>query len=533
MMLRVLPAIALLALPCAAGASTTHDLRGTWACCGPGGAANQTWTITSMDQSSGVFSGTGGGGSYTFPVTGTADGNAVTFTTGPYDQLPSYSATFTGTISADSKSMAGDWGNSSQSGTWKATRDTVPPGSGGGGGGGGGEPPPNLPPECVNPTTLLATCANAAGPPAVCGPSGTILPQCNYPLVLPTVCGPSNTILVACTGQGPYVVACGGFGTILPQCTLPPPQLPQVCGPSTGTILPACTGANNPVTVCGPSGTALPQCNFGGRINATPLDTGSSTGAITLTLSCVNSLASSARRAAAAQAKPKCDATAVILSARNALRASLHQEANSLSRLYEDAADRGREARAPLSAADPLRDLTIGTRNAQAFRTRADAMALSRLGVTGVSYPDKIVSPSPLIAQLGGQAGPPAYAGPTDFWGAAYVYDAPGRYAAKMIAAVDEIRKLFISNAQGSLARPSAKAPTRIVKRIKLRAGQRKVRVRVKLPRAFVRGLVREVGKKGRRAAVRVIVSFRAKPRPVARFVDLPLRIKRGHARRR
>ena len=49
-------------------------------------------------------------------------------TTGPYTQLPSYSATFTGTISANGKTMKGGWtSNHSQSGTWTATRTSAPP----------------------------------------------------------------------------------------------------------------------------------------------------------------------------------------------------------------------------------------------------------------------------------------------------------------------------------------------------------------------------------------------------------------------
>src|SRR5205085_4211714 len=87
-----------------------------------------------------------------------------------------------------------------------------------------------------------------------------------------------------------HLAACGGTGTILPQCTHPPPQLPQVCGPSTGTILPPCTGANNPVTVCGPSNTVLPQCNFGGPISATPINLTDGNGNITVNLGCPASL---------------------------------------------------------------------------------------------------------------------------------------------------------------------------------------------------------------------------------------------------
>lgn len=108
-----------------AAASTTHDLTGTWSCCGPGGASAQTWTITAMDKASGNFSGTGLGGSIKMNITGNASGDAVTLTTAYVGS--SYAATFKGTLSGDSKQMAGSWeSTSSQKGTWTATRPSAP-----------------------------------------------------------------------------------------------------------------------------------------------------------------------------------------------------------------------------------------------------------------------------------------------------------------------------------------------------------------------------------------------------------------------
>jgi sugar lactone lactonase YvrE len=123
---------AILAFACAlllgggqAAASTPHDLTGTWSCCGPGGAAAQTWTISAMDKASGNFSGTGLGGSIKMDITGNANGDAVTLTTAYTGS--SYSATFKGTLSADSKTMSGSWeSTSSQNGTWTATRPSAP-----------------------------------------------------------------------------------------------------------------------------------------------------------------------------------------------------------------------------------------------------------------------------------------------------------------------------------------------------------------------------------------------------------------------
>ena len=123
---------AILAFACAlllgggqAAASTPHDLSGTWSCCGPGGASAQTWTITAMDKASGNFSGTGLGGSIKMDITGNANGDAVTLTTAYTGS--SYSATFKGTLSSDSKTMSGSWeSSSSQKGTWTATRPSAP-----------------------------------------------------------------------------------------------------------------------------------------------------------------------------------------------------------------------------------------------------------------------------------------------------------------------------------------------------------------------------------------------------------------------
>lgn len=116
-----------LLLACAgqAAASTGHDMTGTWSCCGPGGASAQTWTITTMDKASGNFSGTGQGGSIQMNITGNVSGDAVTLTTAYVGM--SYSATFKGTLTGDSKKMSGSWeSSSSQKGTWTATRPSAP-----------------------------------------------------------------------------------------------------------------------------------------------------------------------------------------------------------------------------------------------------------------------------------------------------------------------------------------------------------------------------------------------------------------------
>jgi hypothetical protein len=63
---------------------------------------------------------------------GSVAGTSVSLTTGPYDQLPDYTATFAGTLSATGDSMSGTWSDTfGQNGTWTATRNPttcpVPP----------------------------------------------------------------------------------------------------------------------------------------------------------------------------------------------------------------------------------------------------------------------------------------------------------------------------------------------------------------------------------------------------------------------
>jgi hypothetical protein len=108
-------------------AADSPDITGTWKCCGAGGAAAQTWVITS---GTGTLSGHGSGGPYTFPISGTVSGNRATIITGPYDQLPGYTGTLTATISADGNTISGSWtSNIGQSGTFTATRTGAPAGT--------------------------------------------------------------------------------------------------------------------------------------------------------------------------------------------------------------------------------------------------------------------------------------------------------------------------------------------------------------------------------------------------------------------
>lgn len=74
----LLAGIAALALAGAAHAAAQYDLRGTWDTYGTGGGYSGTFTVTTMNRSTGAFSGTGDGS--VFELKGTESGSAVSFT---------------------------------------------------------------------------------------------------------------------------------------------------------------------------------------------------------------------------------------------------------------------------------------------------------------------------------------------------------------------------------------------------------------------------------------------------------------------
>ncbi|MDX6699156.1 MAG: hypothetical protein QOE65_2553 [Solirubrobacteraceae bacterium] len=431
--------------------------------------------------------------------------------------------------------------------------------------------------QCTNLSTLRATCADATGPPAVCGPTGTILPQCYLPVNLPVVCGGSGTVLVACQSEGPYIVACGGTGTILPQCTHPPPPRPNICGPSTGTILPACTGANNPITVCGPSGTILPQCNFGGPIGATPLDVPNGTGDVDVTVTCPSSVArlggSDGPRTAQVrlpQPKTKCQGAAELAALRDRLAFALGTYATSASQAFR----RQAVAVGPFDVtrynAGTAQDM--GLYNSRVFEGRAYRITQAYFGPSGNPLPG-VLNEAGRQEELGGRCCP-VYIGPDGIWARfGGRVDGVGGYTSayssawKRFPAGENPGPRWVSDGSGSLrgaldqyakaagrshgptlpgaaqglrlppygpptagaaaTRPGCTPGGRgVSRRFTLRSGERR-RVRIRLSRATVRRLVRCATRGARVLPVRLIVSFAAKPRPVVRFYDIRMRIKR------
>jgi|HubBroStandDraft_5_1064220.scaffolds.fasta_scaffold796053_2 hypothetical protein len=118
-------AIAVAVALCSAGSAEARvaaDLAGTWKCCGAGGAATQSFVITS---GSGSLRGTAKlpGGRVFAAITGRRVGGNVKIVTTYNSFAPGYVATFVGAISTSGRSMSGTWtSNAHQSGTWTATR---------------------------------------------------------------------------------------------------------------------------------------------------------------------------------------------------------------------------------------------------------------------------------------------------------------------------------------------------------------------------------------------------------------------------
>jgi hypothetical protein len=393
-------------------------------------------------------------------------------------------------------------------------------------GGGGGDPAPR--PECVNPTTLLVTCANPSGRLAgVCGPSfASIFPACYLPTVPPTVCGPSfGTIVKPCQLKTPEILACGGLGTILPQCKSAPKSVPQVCGPSSGTILPACTGGNNLVLVCGPStGTVLPPCNFKGRIrSAPPLDPNKSA-TLDVELSCPpkTARASSSSGARAAQKKPaeECDLTAAVEIARDGLVTALRRHAADVGFGFLQVAE--------------IQNLTAdGNANSRAFAQRAYALIGSFLGQTSTGVlssadglTDRLRHPTLLR---------PPYQGPDSIHvGSDDIEQSVSNWSYSFARTILTLRQLQgkAGNRPDLTPRDSAAKRPRVVKRFKLRSRKRR-RVKLKLSKKIVRALVREARKSKtskRVIPIRIVIAYRGKLQgrriPVARMMDVKLRVK-------
>lgn len=177
--------------------------------------------------------------------------------------------------------------------------------------------------------------------------------------------------------------------------------------------------------------------------------------------------------------------------------------------------------------------------NAQAFRTRAERIIQRTFGTTQPG-----TDAGPVFDELIAHAGSPSYIGPKPipdancgalnpfyFW--VGLADAAVEFQTSINTQLKSYNSL-VGSLQRTTHSPDVQAHAgaatgggpRVVRHRRIRRGHRAV-LRIKLPRAFVRTLAQTAGKHARFVALRVIVEFSAKPRPVAELVDVRVRVKR------
>jgi hypothetical protein len=347
---------------------------------------------------------------------------------------------------------------------------------------------------CTNPATLLATCADLAGPPGLCAPGRELFPQCLHPVVPQTQCRRTGG-LVECTQTTPggreAIGSCASIGPALPECNVPRREVPVACHAGEFNLDPlpgqVCFGgAPVPITNCPPPSPAVsPACVFSTTVTAPNAPRGAQAAArrkargrtVSVTIGCPKVLA-----------KPRCTGTIAVDGLRTSLLRTLAKQAEYSSGTY--------------------RHFVPGLAGfAATFQKSADAIAKRVLG--GRKLP-KAVNTAAIVAELG-RSDPQTIA-----------------YAASLQRAVREYRRLAGKAKKRRRAKRSdaqASRGTTTLKRFSLKSGRKRARIRVRLSAAAVRRLRRDAAKRGR-VPVRVIVSFKANPRPVVRFVDLGLRVR-------
>lgn len=390
---------------------------------------------------------------------------------------------------------------------------------------------------CTDPKTFEASCADSNGLPSVCGPSGTIFPQCNLPFDLPAACSGTGTGLPTCSLPGNYTVACGSLGISLPVCDLPPPEIPQVCGPTTVGLAP-CAGANNAVLACGPTSLGFPPCAFKTLVKAPkPLGLDGAT-KLNATLSCPDG---------AIGDDDSCDATVDIMALTQAKINALLAEAEQLSDRFANS----RTEDDSYYDGDEFGELADAAVNAERFFIRSREWTEFYLAEEYNSNfgeePLRFLPLSPterarLIDDLRQPDRAHEYTGPPDLYDNAFTFSAIVTMVNSIDAALTDLylvqKKAAKGSGDGARIRPAPSAALAVAarrasdpnrpqfeRRLKLRRDKR-TRVRLKLSRKVVRALVKLAPRKAPVVPARLVVSFDAEPRPIVRFVDFPLRIK-------
>ncbi len=348
-------------------------------------------------------------------------------------------------------------------------------------------PDPPVPDRCINPATLLVTCADSTGAAGNCPNASSGFPQCQRPYALVTVCTTGKE-LVCSLPQPPAVTACGSFGLALPECTTPKREVPGLCRPQgLGTAAaPVCAIDMAPVTVCPPpAGTVVPACNFTTTITPAPL-TGASRRAraaarrstVRVTLSCPRSLASRG-----------CRGHVVAGALRAALRRALGSQARTTADVYRYYVSGGAAFASPFG--------------------RAASKAADR-ALAGTRIP-KVIDRRGVVRGLGRD-------------------DAlTNSFAGSLRRAVNEYRALATGKRPSSSATGARAAATSGTATIPFRIakGRRRDTVNVPFSSAALRRLVADAGGR-RRTPMRIVVAFRNGDRPIARFADVALALPRS-----
>jgi hypothetical protein len=269
------------------------------------------------------------------------------------------------------------------------------------------------------------------------------------------------------------------MGQALPECNVPRREVPTQCtsggfnlDPLPGQV--CWSGAPGAITNCPPPSPAVtPACGFTTTVTNPNRPQGAAAAArrkratgVTVTIGCPKVLA-----------KPRCKGTVAVDGLRTSLLRTLARQAQYSAGTYKYFV--------PGLAAF-----------AGPFQKSANAIAKRVLGGTKLPKAVKIAA---IVAGLG-RSDPQTKS-----------------YAASLQRAVNEYRKLAgrAKKRRGSKrAAAQAARSTTTFKRFSLKSGRKRARI-----------LRRDAAKRGR-APMRVIVSFKATPRPVVRFVDLVLRVR-------
>jgi hypothetical protein len=125
-----------------------------------------------------------------------------------------------------------------------------------------------------------------------------------------------------------------------------------------------------------------------------------------------------------------------------------------------------------------------------------------------------------------------SYEGPTELWQNAAAFLVARRMSGEIVNAVNELYQVQERTKKTSRARTASLAASAAVspkalfhKRVTIRRGKRGTRIHLRLPRTMIRALRERASHKSHAVAVRLIVSFEAKPRPIVRFVDFRLQV--------